>query len=100
MSEKKQVPLYWVREFEDDTPRLCTSNKYHDFAEKATDDSLTADALAEMMSQDAEGDNYHDFVGAAEKLIPILRQVTDEAGVVKVLRSIVDRGGFHCLARS
>lgn len=96
----KRIALYWVREFEDDVPHLSTSNKYHDFHEVATSESLRAESLAEMLSQDAEGDNYHDFVGAAEKLIPILRRVTDEAGVIEVLRSIVDRGGFHCLAHS
>lgn len=94
---KKRVALYWVREFEEDPPRLSTSNKYHDFAEVATDESLTADALAEMLDQDAEGDNYHHLVGAAAKLIPVLRTVTGEPGVVEVLRSIVDCGGFHRL---
>ena len=101
MSKKpKRRVLYWVREDESGTPWLAGSSEYYKFAAEATDESLKADALAEMLSHDAENENYHDFVGAAEKLIPILRRVTDEAGVVEVLRSIVDCGGFQCLADS
>lgn len=95
----KHVDLFWVQEDPADVRQLVVSNKYHgDSAVKASPESITPDAVADMLDLDAEGDNQHGLVGAHLKLVEILRASTTEESTLEVMRSIADHGGLHNLA--
>jgi hypothetical protein len=69
----------------------------YDTHRKATKADLTLTAIAEMLDQDAESCNAHDFVGCHKKLAAMLVNVVGKKDAVKVMVALIDYDGLHGL---
>jgi hypothetical protein len=54
----------------------------------------TSDEIGRLLDADAESANWHDFVGFGEYLAALIAKEVDEPAAARVLRSIMDGGGF------
>lgn len=55
---------------------------------------LTAEEIGRALDADAENANWHDFVGFGEYLAALIAKEVDQDAATRVLRSIMDGGGF------
>jgi len=92
MTEPKQ--LYMVKDFGEDEESLSLEDGY-ETSRVANRDEITLKGMADLLDQDAEDQNAHEFVATHRGLAVILVQ---EAGMDKawaVMRRLVNFRGLH-----
>lgn len=102
MSKKKSVTLHVVRNHEYGFNRVMRSDELKDCLDpdgESVDDSipLSSQLLAQYLDDEAEGENYHDFVGCHAALAKLIAKHASEEVVVKVLTDIVLAGSLRRL---
>jgi hypothetical protein len=99
MAEKAK--LYMVREDDDGGPEwLSRHPEGRATCREATEEDLAAGVIADYLDDQAEGDNYHDFVPLHSRLAGLLEVAGGPGAARIVMRAILDRGGLHRMARS
>lgn len=86
----------------DDYERLVyetrtSANKWYSKVRCATAADLTVKALAQLLDDEAEQSNYHEFVGVHGPLADRIHQNADMATAIMVLKTIVEAGGIRRL---
>lgn len=76
-------PIYRIKDAGEPDFISLTSDAYADSCREADVSDITIDAMAEMLDQDAENGNNHDFVGCHAKLAK------------ELMRDLCDVGGLH-----
>lgn len=96
---KTHKPLFVVSDYGDEGEWLAMRDDYP-VSRLATDDDIGLESLADMLDQDAENANMHDFVGCHRKLGGIILRRTNRSIATEVLRDLADVGGLQGLAES
>lgn len=94
-TSSEHTMLYVVSEEEGGPERLSDRPDRYIFSRPAREDEVTLEAMAEMLGQDAEGGNYHDFVRIYPKLAAMIAEESNRDIARRVMRRIVDAGGLH-----
>lgn len=91
---KKHKILYMVA-YDGDPERLSIDGSHGDPSREADVSDITIDAMAQMLDQDAENGNYHDFVGCHAKLAKIFSDRCKPIVAKELMRDLCDVGGLH-----
>lgn len=83
---------------EDGYTHLSFDGDFYDNRRLATNADLTLKAMAQLLDDDAEGSNHHDFVGLHADLGKLIAKETDTETATRIMRKIVDRGGLQSMA--
>lgn len=100
MPTKKTLTLHVVWNHEHLYHKLMRSDELKncmDPDEEAIDDKKPIDVqlLAEWLDEEAEGANYHDFVGCHKKLGELIEKHAGSEAAIKVLSDIVLAGSLR-----
>lgn len=103
-TKEKKREIVWVQNDEcvdektrKPVPRLEFNSQWVTPEDVCSRDITTATAsqLAELCDQACENANYHDFVGAHEKLAKLIDDAAGPDASRKVLLAIAEAGGLH-----
>jgi len=95
----KTTPLYMVRETGDDnsTPEFLTTADYFPHMREPRPEEITLEALTQLMDENAERCNAHNFVCVHRGLAAILFREVGRKAATKIMRRLVNYGGLHGL---
>lgn len=92
----KIVPLFVTRDEPDSKFRLSMDGD-GEVSREATPKDETLEALAQMLDEEAENCNAHDFVACHRGLAAIMFQELGRASATKVMRRLVNYEGLYGL---
>jgi hypothetical protein len=69
--------------------------RYADKARKIPFSKVTVEMMADMLDQDAENGNAHDYCGAHKSLACLLAKHAPRRKIARVFRDLVALGGLH-----
>jgi hypothetical protein len=96
MSKHKVTKLYMNQE--SDGPELLGfKNRYVDKSRPANPEEETLEAMAQLLDEQAENCNAHDFVCCHRGLAAILNQEVGRESATKVMRRLVNYEGLYGL---
>ncbi len=89
------ISLHWCTEMENGSTYRFLTKRESLYTSPATLDNTTADDLIEFSENEAEGNNYHDFIGKAEFIYNTVTKHSDTGTAKAVLYDIVASGEFN-----